>query len=84
MQVELLQYSLGSGDPPKDIDLRTADAGSAHVGLSVKGVDQIVAKAEQIGWRNMGQTQDFFGVAKIAYLRGLDGETVELVEAPID
>lgn len=83
MQVELLQYELGAGPPPQEYDLRTADAGNAHVGISVSNVDAVVGAAEAIGWRNLGQTEDFFNLAKIAYMRGPDGETVELIEIEI-
>lgn len=92
--LELVQYELPPGaaeeQKARTLNARTWDVGAAHVNLMVQGLDDIVEKVKAEGW---GVYSGIFTVPqetpevqargqRICYLRGPDGEFVELTEIP--
>lgn len=90
--IELIQYELPA-DVAEEQKSRTPkarnwDVGATHVNLIVQGLDEIVESVKTEGW---SVCNGVFTVPKespeasgqrVCYLRGPDGETVELTEIP--
>lgn len=92
--LELIQYELPTNvsdqQKSRTLNARTWDVGAAHVNLIVQGLDEILEKVKAEGW---SLYSGVFTVPKespeskargqrVCYLRGPDGEMVELTEIP--
>lgn len=92
--LELIQYELPADVAPelksRTPQARTWDVGAVHVNLMVQGLDELVENVKAEGW---GVYSGVFTVPqdapelqargqRICYLRGPDGELVELTEIP--
>jgi catechol 2,3-dioxygenase-like lactoylglutathione lyase family enzyme len=84
--VELLEYSLP--DDRKVFKPRSCDVGSVHVAVLVDDIEMVLARVESCGWARLGDLQTVREGRReglrIVYVRGSDGETVELLQAPRD
>jgi len=65
---------------------RACDIGSVHVAFVVNDIDAVLGRVEQHGWQRLGAPQTVSegkrkGL-KLAYMRGPDGVTVELLQLP--
>ena len=82
--VELIQYLSPAGI--KSIKQRPCDLGFGHIALDVSGIDALLAKAGQFGFKPLGppvvSRQGGPNAGRtICYLRDDDGVTVELIQA---
>ncbi|KAH8771604.1 hypothetical protein F5883DRAFT_713024 [Diaporthe sp. PMI_573] len=92
--LELIEYVLpadvSEAQKSRTLSARSWDVGAAHVNLVVQGLDEIVEKVKAEGWNLYSGV---FTVPRespdpkargqrVCYLRGPDGEMVELTEVP--
>jgi catechol 2,3-dioxygenase-like lactoylglutathione lyase family enzyme len=85
-QVELVEYT-GTPQPKNIYRPESKDVGSVHIALEITGMDEVVRKAKDIGWRALAEPVVIFwpdlriGLARAVYLRHIkDGITIELFE----
>ncbi|KAF4556903.1 Hypothetical protein D9617_1g087850 [Elsinoe fawcettii] len=92
-QLELVQFDLPEGvqeeEKSKDLGLRSWDRGAMHLAFFVEGLDGILERVEKEGWGlvkgvyEMGEVDpEPIRGQRVCYIRGPDGETVELIELP--
>ena len=81
-RIELIQYKA-----PADREMvvpRLCDAGAAHVALNVSGIEALVAASPAYGFTAVGKIIAIDAGpnrgARVVYLRGPDGITVEYIE----
>ncbi|KAF4536935.1 Lactoylglutathione lyase (Glo1) [Lasiodiplodia theobromae] len=90
--LELLEYEIPAEAEGKKEHTRVPEAwsiGAVHVAVVVKGLDGVVEKVREEGWAvvsGVGKTGEDVDERvrgwRICYLRGPDGEIVELMEPP--
>jgi catechol 2,3-dioxygenase-like lactoylglutathione lyase family enzyme len=83
-KIELLEYRA----PPdrKHIDLRPCDVGSVHIALTVDNLDPVLSAIATSGWKAVGKPQTLQSGPnagkRVAYVRDLDGTTIEFMQPP--
>lgn len=92
--IELTQFDLPADLPreqeSRTLDARSWDVGFAHINLMVQNLDDLLKRASEQGWELINGIftvpQDSPEVKargqRICYVRGPDGEVVELVDVP--
>jgi catechol 2,3-dioxygenase-like lactoylglutathione lyase family enzyme len=82
--VELLEYH--NAPPPVGPAPAPFNPGAAHLALNVSDLDAALARAAQFGWHAWGVPQMIDAGprsgTRVMYIRGPDGEAVELIEPP--
>lgn len=79
-KIELLQY-----DKPNDRTIyrpRSCDVGSAHLTFSVTDIDKLLDRVESAGWKRLGAPQTYPNGMRVAYARGPEGHTIEMMQLP--
>ncbi|KZZ88342.1 hypothetical protein AAL_08105 [Moelleriella libera RCEF 2490] len=91
--IDLTQFDLPADLPreqeSRTLDARSWDVGSAHINLIVQNLDDLLKRGSEQGWELVNGIftvpQDSPEVKarrqRICYVRGPDGEVVELVDA---
>ncbi|KAK2749203.1 hypothetical protein FQN57_006818 [Myotisia sp. PD_48] len=83
--IELLEYRNDAENAT--YKPKSCDVGSVHIALNVQGLDALVDSVNSEGWARVGKTQTIEGGVldgtRVVYIRGPDGETVELMESPL-
>jgi glyoxylase I family protein len=77
-QIELLEYK-GPGERAI-YKPRSCDVGSAHLTFSVSDLDEILARVEAAGWMRVGVPQTVPTGARVIYVRGPEGHTIEFMQ----
>jgi len=75
--LELFQYSNPIGIN-KAKDMRQCDQGLIHIGFEVNEFHKHVEKFKEMGLEFLGEPVEFRPGVWVVYLRGLDGEVLEL------
>ncbi|PSK60220.1 hypothetical protein B9Z65_1118 [Elsinoe australis] len=92
-QLELVQFELPENvsqeEKSRTPNSRSWDVGATHIAFFVEGLDQVVEKVKQEKWGLVGGVYTMGEVdpppirgQRVCYIRGPDGETVELIELP--
>ena len=79
-QIELLEYK-GPVDR-KVYQPRSCDVGSAHLTFSVTDIDKLLDRVESAGWKRLGAPQTYPNGMRVAYARGPEGHTIEMMQLP--
>lgn len=90
--LELLEYEIPGRPHAEPVKPRAWEIGAAHVAVRVEGLDGVVARAEGEGWGVVGGVVTFGEEEvegrlrgwRVCYLRGPDGEMVEVMEPPAE
>ncbi|OOF93407.1 hypothetical protein ASPCADRAFT_508555 [Aspergillus carbonarius ITEM 5010] len=88
--VELIEYTSPPAEKGVTIKSKPNLPGTMHLNLQVKGLDGILEKGRQLGWKMVDEAgivtlpDDGPGLAgtRVVYLQGPNQEMVELVEVP--
>ena len=82
-KIELLQYVRPL--QRTRLELRPCDAGHMHISLQVKGIDDVVRRMSEAGFRAAGPIQflDVEGGFRLIYTYGFDGLVIELMDFDI-
>lgn len=87
-RIELEEYTSPSAAEQKVFKPRCCDVGSVHVALEVKGLDALLEKIKAADWVSLSEPQGAskgrYAGWRLVFIRGPDGETVELMEPPIE
>ena len=79
--LELFEYSNPIGTN-KANDMRQCDRGLIHIGFEVNEFHKHVAQFKEMGLEFLGEPVEFRPGVWIVYLRGPDGEVIELRQRP--
>ncbi|HBR19021.1 MAG: hypothetical protein UV78_C0002G0027 [Parcubacteria group bacterium GW2011_GWA2_43_17] len=79
--LELFEYSNPRG-VNKAKDIRQCDCGLIHIGFEVNEFHKHVARFKEIGLEFLGEPVEFRPDVWVVYLRGPDGEVIELRQRP--
>ena len=79
--LELFEYSNPIGIN-KAKDIRQCDYGLIHIGFEVNEFHKHVEQFKEIGFQFLGETVEFRPGVWVVYLRGPDGEVIELRQRP--
>lgn len=86
--IELLEYQSPHESLRQRFTPKSCDIGSVHIALKIKGLDAFCKVAAENGFKALSakpQTipEGALAGTRVVYVRGPDGETVELMEAPL-
>ena len=79
--LELFEYSSPIGIN-KAKDMRQCDYGLIHIGFEVNEFHKHVAQFKEMGLEFLGEPVEFRPGVWVVYLRGIDGEVIELRQRP--
>lgn len=79
-KIELLQYD--KPDVRPIYRPRSCDVGSAHLTFSVTDIDALLDRVESAGWKRLGAPQTTASGMRVAYARGPEGHTIEMMQLP--
>lgn len=79
--LELFEYSVPVGTN-KAMDMRQCDYGLIHIGFEVNEFHKHVARFKEMGLEFLGEPVEFRPDVWVVYLRGPDGEVIELRQRP--
>jgi catechol 2,3-dioxygenase-like lactoylglutathione lyase family enzyme len=84
--IEFLQYLSPHESLRQRFTPKSCDIGSVHIALKVKGLESFCDKAKDHGFVRLSPPQTIpegaLAGTRVLYVRGPDGETVELIETP--
>ncbi len=78
LRIELLEYL--SPEDRKVYQPRSCDVGSVHVAFSVSDLEVMLTRVESAGWNRLGAPQVLPNGARVMYVRGPEGHTLEFMQ----
>ncbi|KAF2097049.1 Glyoxalase/Bleomycin resistance protein/Dihydroxybiphenyl dioxygenase [Rhizodiscina lignyota] len=85
-RIELEEYTSPSAEARKTFRSESCDVGNVHVALEVKGLNEMLDRMKDLKWVSLSEpqlvTKGRYDGWRLVFVRGPDGETVELMEVP--